>query len=283
MNDSVKRVFVVGCPRSGTTLVQRILANHSDLISFPETGFYRQLCGNRIWTRVAELGLIRRSRFQRASGRFKRVLSHLEPFPIEIKPGPLIKTSTASDWLCGQLDAIARKTGHTGWVEKTPLHYRATSVITKTIVNAKVIYVLRDGPSVLGSIRDRATKYPKQFGDQFHPHYGVKEWNRSVETAWRHRCTRSVGLVFLNDILEKPDSVAKRLAEFAGVDYEENMMAGRPRHGIVQDNEPWKDAVGAPIQRPEEKFKALFEPPEQRSVEKQLELEKFEQLRQYAL
>lgn len=31
------RVFIVGCPRSGTTLLQCLLAAHSQMISFPET------------------------------------------------------------------------------------------------------------------------------------------------------------------------------------------------------------------------------------------------------
>ena len=34
-----KRVFVVGCPRSGTTLLQSILLTNPSIISFPESHF----------------------------------------------------------------------------------------------------------------------------------------------------------------------------------------------------------------------------------------------------
>ncbi|HEV2472658.1 MAG TPA: sulfotransferase, partial [Chthonomonadales bacterium] len=39
------RVFLVGCVRSGTTLLQSLLAAHSEIASFPETDFFRYLVG----------------------------------------------------------------------------------------------------------------------------------------------------------------------------------------------------------------------------------------------
>ena len=34
------RIFIVGCPRSGTTLLQSLLAAHPQIHSFPETHFF---------------------------------------------------------------------------------------------------------------------------------------------------------------------------------------------------------------------------------------------------
>ena len=47
----MKRVFIVGCPRSGTTLVQALLARYPGLHSFPETRFFEALLGgiDRRW------------------------------------------------------------------------------------------------------------------------------------------------------------------------------------------------------------------------------------------
>lgn len=161
------RIFVVGCSRSGTTIVQRILANHPTVLSFPETGFYRQLCGNRIWTQVAKLGWVRQSRFRRARDRTLRVLTHLSlPDP----PGPtspLARTSAASSWLIANLDAAATRQGCCAWVEKTPIHHRSGAVIARTIPDSRILHVLRDGREVTASMRDRAIKFPKQFGDQY--------------------------------------------------------------------------------------------------------------------
>src|SRR5882762_5158168 len=47
----MKRVFIVGCPRSGTTLVQALLARYPGVHSFPETRFFEALLGgiDRRW------------------------------------------------------------------------------------------------------------------------------------------------------------------------------------------------------------------------------------------
>ncbi|MEQ8960988.1 MAG: sulfotransferase [Coleofasciculus sp. C2-GNP5-27] len=38
-----ERIFLVGCPRSGTTLLQSLLAAHPQIASFPESHFFRHL------------------------------------------------------------------------------------------------------------------------------------------------------------------------------------------------------------------------------------------------
>ncbi|NJL67494.1 MAG: sulfotransferase [Microcoleus sp. SM1_3_4] len=39
----MKRIFLVGCPRSGTTILQSLLASHPEIISFPESKFFHYL------------------------------------------------------------------------------------------------------------------------------------------------------------------------------------------------------------------------------------------------
>src|ERR1043166_465784 len=40
-----RRIFLVGCARSGTTLLQSLLAAHSSIASFPETHFFAATVG----------------------------------------------------------------------------------------------------------------------------------------------------------------------------------------------------------------------------------------------
>jgi hypothetical protein len=39
----MKRIFLVGAPRSGTTILQSLLAAHPEVISFPESKFFHYL------------------------------------------------------------------------------------------------------------------------------------------------------------------------------------------------------------------------------------------------
>ena len=40
-----KRIFLIGCPRSGTTIAQVMLAGHPEILSFPETQFFKWAVG----------------------------------------------------------------------------------------------------------------------------------------------------------------------------------------------------------------------------------------------
>ncbi|MGL4503377.1 MAG: sulfotransferase family protein, partial [Planktothrix sp.] len=43
------RIFLVGCPRSGTTLLQSLLAAHPQIASFPESHFFQSLAPAQPW------------------------------------------------------------------------------------------------------------------------------------------------------------------------------------------------------------------------------------------
>ncbi|MGY8951594.1 MAG: sulfotransferase, partial [Flavobacteriales bacterium] len=47
-----KQIFIVGSSRSGTTMMGRILANHSDIFTFKELHFF-----GTIWTNNSESNL----------------------------------------------------------------------------------------------------------------------------------------------------------------------------------------------------------------------------------
>ena len=48
----MKKLFLVGCPRSGTTLLQQALDRHGDIAIPPETRFFVDLVGH---TRMGQL------------------------------------------------------------------------------------------------------------------------------------------------------------------------------------------------------------------------------------
>jgi hypothetical protein len=44
MKQKIKgRFFLVGCPRSGTTLLQSLIVAHSQIASFPESKFFQRV------------------------------------------------------------------------------------------------------------------------------------------------------------------------------------------------------------------------------------------------
>lgn len=165
------RIFVVGCSRSGTTLIQRCLANNSKLCSFPETGFFRQLCGNKSWTKISELGIVRGKRVRNAFKRLYRVMPYLQGH--NQRYHVFMSTSKVVNTFVNLLDNYSKQYNKSGWVEKTPQHFLNCATIHKYVPKVHVVYIIRDGFEVLGSLKDRYLKYPELFSRYSTPEIGI--------------------------------------------------------------------------------------------------------------
>ncbi len=106
------KCFVVGCPRSGTTLLSVMLDRHSQLAMTPETSFYFEIAPRLAeperaplhellagWSRLSELGLDPGDVVRRCAGR-----------------------ESAGDVLGAMLELYAQRRGKPHCGEKTPYH-----------------------------------------------------------------------------------------------------------------------------------------------------------------
>jgi hypothetical protein len=141
-------VFVVGCPRSGTTLL------HDSLISSGHFADYR--VESRIFDKVTPpFGSLEstrnRTRLINAwlqSDYFQR--SGLEAEDIRAKV--LAECRNAGDFLRIVMEGIAGNQGVERWAEKTPRHLLYIPQIKETIPNALIIHIIRDGRDVAASM-----------------------------------------------------------------------------------------------------------------------------------
>jgi len=280
----MNRLFIVGCPRSGTTVVQRCLANHPDAVSFPETGFFRQLCGNPAWTRVAESGFARRHRVLRAFRRLEeKSLPRGTAIPYRPSPGPVHRVKTAVTEFTRVLDEVAAQHGHSLWVEKTPIHYRATGVIHKYVPGATIIHVVRDGRAVLASIRDRAIKWPDRFGREHSVEWGIKEWNRAISRCETDLEKTRIHAMTYEDFVAAPEATLASITRILGISYDAEMLSTEVGSTLFHAEEAWKSGALEPVQTPECKFERVFSKKEKRYIEEKLNLRAFEKIKRQAL
>ncbi len=141
-------IFVVGCQRSGTTLMRLILDSHPNISCGPETRFLADLehLTGQSWERLSHYGF------------------------------------TKDYWLgqvAAMFDAIkrdyARRDGKTRWADKTPLYALSLDFIGQLFPTCQVIHVIRDGRDVVASHRDR-WGYVSALK-------AVSKWPRYVHTA----------------------------------------------------------------------------------------------------
>ena len=211
----VGRCFVVGCPRSGTTLVQSLLAAHPDVWSPPETHFFTRL------DHVRHLG--RRHRRRAATTLLRDTLVTIGAPSRRLARPPFRSPAAAAAAFIRAMDETAAYQGRQHWVEKTPDHLLVIDAITRQAPGARFVHVVRDGRAVVASL------YEVTRSRRGHPSHLV---------------------VGYPEVVEDPERVARRLAAFIGLPYRREMLTERQVAvgRIVADREPWKanvsDAIG---------------------------------------
>jgi hypothetical protein len=142
-------VFVIGAPRSGTTLLRLILDSHPRISCGEETHFLRDLGSivGRHWDLVATYG------FDRAWW-VARIARFYATF---------------------QADVLAR-TGKARWAEKDPTYTLILELVDELFPDAVYVHLVRDGHDVVASFRDR-------WGYRSAVRAARGEWARYVRSA----------------------------------------------------------------------------------------------------
>ncbi len=127
---STAPIFVVGCQRSGTTMLRLILDSHSRISCGPETRFLEDM--ERIvgsdWKRLSQYGFAQEEWLRRIAVFFGGI---------------------QSDY------AAAR--GKQRWADKSPRYAMKLDFILRVFPDAQIVHVIRDG-------RDVAVSHRKRFG-----------------------------------------------------------------------------------------------------------------------
>lgn len=121
-------IFVVGCQRSGTTLLRLMLDSHPNISCGPETRFLADLAKltGESWDRLSLFGFPKSYWHEKIAGFFASF----------------------------QADYAARR-GKTRWADKTPLYARSLAFIDELFPTCQIVHVIRDGRDVVASHRDR--------------------------------------------------------------------------------------------------------------------------------
>lgn len=265
-----RRVFIGGCSRSGTTFLQRLLAGHSRVHTFPETGVFLRALGMRgrvlPWTRLGlTLGKERKA--------LVRLLRHAGAGAGSAPPLPprrLLLRSSARD-IVSFLDGLTRRAGKDVWLEKTPRHVLHASRIGRLVPGAVFIHMVRDGRDVVASIVDRARRFPGRFRGQEDPAYGIRQWNRSMR-ATEAAMGKPGHLIALYEILaSRPAETLGDLCHHLGIGFETGMLEAPATDGFVLKDEEWKDPLSGPIRPAASKYHDLFDEDTRRQIDRRLD------------
>ena len=250
-----KRVFVVGVPRSGTTLVQSLLAAHGAMTSFTESHFFDRHFNllpplpNPILTRdpvprLKEFLAENEEEAPEAALRFesagRRALRMRLLLPFQ------------SRWVARQLlevfDELAQRRGSSSWIEKTPRHLRYIPFLGSLPgVESRTyfVHVIREGLEVVASLREASKSWERPYDLES----CVRRWNEDVAFSLGRITAPTDHFIFYEELTSRPEPTLRRLIHWLGLDWESDIFEryGRTADRLVTRQEAWKADVGRRI------------------------------------
>jgi hypothetical protein len=248
----MRRTFVVGCPRSGTTLVQAMLARHPDVFSLRETYFFESLLGDaqlRWGDREARptRRWYHRAGFAQSWGR--RRLRQLEQAHAARWRGPTPRRwSACVRRYAAMLDEAAGREQKTHWVEKTPNHILFLDEIAKCIPDACFVHVLRNGIDVVASVSDADTRQETRAFSGGMVRW-ARRWNRAMEIDLARLGDPRHYLLCVEDLIDDTEAEWKLLRDFLALDPDKPLLSNPGCEVADAHTEPWKTAAITGIAR----------------------------------
>lgn len=284
----MRRTFVVGCPRSGTTIVQALLARHPAIFTLPETAFFEQLHGELDWRWGDALAQPSRRRWRQRIGFTRRHARESFAALHEQLTGRLpsssapILTETLSRRFMRLLDQSAEAAGRQMWLEKTPNHLLYISEIETLASDARFIHVVRRGADVLASLIDVYLRFENDIVFGGGTVHWARRWNRAIAIHGQHVGRANHHFVFLEDLVHHPDAEWSRLCTFLDLPADAKMDDACQQTIADLNHEPWKhSAIHGQLREADRKVDSLFGPKMQRWL--QAHLASYDELRAQCL
>jgi len=243
----VRPIFVVGCPRSGTTLVQCILSASSQAFSLPETHFFSYV--------LPEMGRLPDDPLEASDLARARALLEAEADLPDLgnfwaalaeRLGQTAPPLTALDVFVALVEHFRPPDGASQRaIEKTPLHVLCLEWIGACFPDAVVVNVVRDPIDVTSSLLG----VPWQSSRSVIAH--AARWMESVGAAEAYAAAHPERLVTVvyERLVREPEAEVRRLCAFVGLDYEPAMLDefGQQAARNVGRGETWKRDVGSGV------------------------------------
>lgn len=258
-------VFIVGCPRSGTTLIQMLLGSHKDIYTCRETHFFQRI--RRIGKKklLDHLFLDRRrvmSAYAFIKARNELLLQH--------EPDRVRTFGSAAHFLERLMSSEATARGKSEWVEKTPAHLFYVPLIGRHIPSAQFVHILRDGRDVVASLTDAAQRYPNVPAWRRYREldYTIAEYNRYLHESVKYLGQDRHLFVGYEQILDNADRVCHQLlVRLELPDQDLGSMLKETHTSVVHNDEPWKNQPDERIRDTRlTKYELLFDANQKRRI-----------------
>lgn len=296
-----RRIFVVGAPRSGTTLVQSLLAAHDQLTSFTESHFF-----SRHFTPLPAIpGLPKALLTRNPVPRLHAFLAENDeappeaaawfgespresPLSLRFRPGLALQTRPVARRFLRILDQLALRRGKSGWIEKTPLHLRylpfleSLDSLDDPPPRTDFVHVLRDGLEVVASLFKASQSWERAYTlDEC-----IRRWKTDISLSIL-RLGAAIGdrphdhFILYEELTTRPEPVLQRLLRDLNLPWQPTLLDRYPQTApaLITGEESWKASTASPI-RPSSTSQEVLTEEQRERVRKKLGEGFYQELRE---
>lgn len=226
--DQDRPIFIVGAPRSGTTLLQYMLRSHPE-ISLPtgESHFliplYRDQHAYGDLSRVENITRVLEA-MEARSASFLHTDLHGLRFDIPTIARRLAESGCGSmrELISGLFQLNARGEGKTRWGDKTPYYVLQIPKLVEWWPHCQIIHLIRDGRDVALSMFERRHDFRA-----YNTYMVAKEWQNYVDRGRASGKTLDPTQyleIRYEDMLADQKSALMRICDFLGATYSDELL-----------------------------------------------------------
>ncbi len=232
----MKRIFLVGSPRSGTTILQSLLAAHPEIISFPESKFFHYLLYEEFATKLpSRLETFFRDEINRPE--FLHDFDNSQ------------KDENKAAWFVRILDGLAVEENKSIWLEKTPEHIYFIQDIQRLVPDAKFIHILRNGMDTIASLYEATRTFSNLWGGVWDLEHCIERWKDAVLISHKYVNESRHMFVKYEELIDNKNLVLAGICDFIGIEYDAAMLINYKKNAAnLSLNLPWHQGITRDVQ-----------------------------------
>jgi hypothetical protein len=221
---SAAPVFVVGCPRSGTSLLRDLLRSHPRISIPPESHFIPRFYLG--WGDPGSAGAARALAARLLS------MQPVRRWELELEPAAFSSCRSFAEVLEVLYGEFARVEGKSRWGDKTPHYVTNLPILAGLFPDARFIHIYRDPRDVVHSWEGRSFRPGNTY-------CGARDWRRMVATGRRDGATLGERYLEIRyeTLVSAPGEAMRGACEFLDEPYAGEMVRRAERRPIYGEKQ----------------------------------------------
>lgn len=233
-------VFVVGHPRSGTTLLASMLGRHPDFVATPESLFLCQVRYQLGAARAKGPGAVTAAAMR---GPLQYMIADGDAFTARLRAAAGDGSVDERTLFAALLEDYRAAHGAARVVEKTPLHVRHMDELSAWFPDCRIVWIVRDGRACIRSLQKVA------WASSDAPRL-ARQWvrNMALGAALAPAAGPRLMTVRYEALIADPETELARLCAHLGVEPAPGMAETARGTTVIKPTETsWKGKVTTPI------------------------------------